>query len=76
MHEHLGFLRVSSIVVKVAAWIFLFLGLVGGISVLLGLAAPNPRWLGAVILVIYTFLLLSKKMIIKNAQLSIAADFH
>jgi len=36
MREHLGFLRFSSAVVKVAAWIFLLLGLLGGVSLLLG----------------------------------------
>ena len=33
MREHLGFLRTSSMVVKVAAWVFLFLG--SGIFILL-----------------------------------------
>jgi len=29
MREHLGFLRTSSVVVKIAAWIFLFIGIAG-----------------------------------------------
>jgi len=55
MREHLGFLRVSSAVVKTAAWIFLFLGLLGGVSLLLGAAPGNPRWMGGVILAFYVF---------------------
>ncbi len=55
MREHLGFLRVSSAVVKVAAWIFLFLGLLGGVSLLLGAVPGNPRWMGAAILAFYVF---------------------
>lgn len=30
MREHLGFLKTSSAVVKIAAWIFLLLGIIGG----------------------------------------------
>ena len=56
MRKHLGFLKVSSAVVKVAAWIFLFLGLLGGISVLLGAVPGNPRWMGVIILVFYAFI--------------------
>jgi hypothetical protein len=56
MREHLGFLKVSSAVVKVAAWIFLFLGLLGGVSLLLGAVPGNPRWMGIIILVFYVFI--------------------
>ena len=55
MREHLGFLKVSSAVVKVAAWIFLFLGFLGGVSLLLGAVPGNPRWMGIIILVFYVF---------------------
>jgi len=55
MHEHLGFLKVSSAVVKIAAWIFLFLGILGGVSLLLGAVPGNPRWMGVVILAFYSF---------------------
>jgi len=55
MREHLGFLKVSSAVVKVAAWIFLFLGLLGGVSLLLGAVPGNPRWMGIIILAFYVF---------------------
>jgi len=36
MREHLGFLKTSSAVVKIAAWIFLFLGIVGSIYIFIG----------------------------------------
>ncbi|MDD5771757.1 MAG: hypothetical protein PHO81_05940 [Candidatus Omnitrophica bacterium] len=55
MREHLGFLKVSSAVVKVAAWIFLFLGLLGGVSLLTGTVPGNSRWMGAVVLAFYVF---------------------
>ena len=35
MREHLGFLRTSSVVVKVAAWIFLLIGIFGAMSIFL-----------------------------------------
>ena len=50
MREHLGFLKTSSAVVKVAAWIFLFLGGIGGVSIIFGLVPGNPRWMGGVVL--------------------------
>jgi len=56
MCEQLSFLKASSAVVKVAAWIFLFLGLVAGSSVLLGMLPYYPRWMGLVILSVYTFI--------------------
>ena len=55
MREHLGFLKTSSAVVKVAAWIFLLLGIVGGISMILGYVPGNPRWIGFVVLAVYAF---------------------
>jgi hypothetical protein len=57
MREHLGFLRTSSAVVKVAAWIFLLLGLVGGAGIAFNLVPnnPYPRWMGFVVLAGYAF---------------------
>jgi len=49
MRKHLSFLQVSSTVVKVAAWIFLFLGLIGGIAIIFGVIPGNPRWMGVVV---------------------------
>ena len=36
MKEHLGFLKISSVAIKIAAGIFLFLGILGGIFTFLG----------------------------------------
>lgn len=69
MREHLGFLKVSSAVVKIAAWIFLFLGLLGGVSLLLGAVPGNPRWMGFVILAVYMFMFFFFFLIAKIADL-------
>ncbi len=71
MREHLGFLKTSSAVVKVAAWIFLILGLLGGTSLLLGLIPENPRWMGLVLLAVYSFLFFFLYLIAKIADLLI-----
>lgn len=71
MREHLGFLKVSSIVVKIAAWIFLILGIIGGISILLGLVPGNPRWMGFLVLAIYAFSFFFFYLIAKIADLLI-----
>ena len=71
MREHLGFLKVSSVVVKVAASIFLFLGLIGGISTVMGLAPGQPRWMGLVVLGLYAFLFFFLFLIAKIADLLI-----
>ena len=69
MREHLGFLQVSSAVVKVAAWIFLILGVIGGIAIILGIVPGNPRWTGIIILVIYAFFFFFLYLIAKIADL-------
>ena len=55
MRQHLRFLKVSSTIVKIAAWVFLFLGLAGGFSILFGLVPEQPRWMGLVVLAVYAF---------------------
>jgi len=69
MREHLEFLQVSSTVVKVAAWVFLVLGAIGGISISLGLVPQNPRWMGGVVLAIYAFFFFFLYLIAKIADL-------
>jgi hypothetical protein len=69
MREHLGFLKTSELVVKIAAWIFLSLGIVGGVSLLLGLVPGNPRWMGIMVLAIYAFLFFFFYLIAKIADL-------
>ena len=71
MREHLGFLKTSSTVVKAAAWIFLFLGVTGGVAVALGLVPGNARWMGLVLLAIYSFLFFFLYLIAKIADLLI-----
>lgn len=71
MREHLGFLKTSSTVVKIAAWIFLLLGTVGGISTLLGMVPGYPRWMGPLVLAIYAFLFFFLFLIAKIADLLI-----
>jgi len=71
MREHLGFLKTSSTVVKIAAWIFLFLGIIGGISIIAGLVPGNPRWMGFVVLAIYSFFFFFFYLIAKIADLLI-----
>ncbi len=71
MREHLGFLGVSSAVVKIAAWIFLLLGIVGGSSIILGWAPSYPHWMGIIILVVYAFFFFFLYLIAKIADLLI-----
>jgi len=71
MREHLGFLKTSSVVVKIAAWIFLCLGLIGGVSIILQLAPGYPRWMGLIILAMYAFLFFFLFLIAKIADLLI-----
>jgi hypothetical protein len=55
VREQLGFLKLSSVVVKIAAWIFLFFGLAGGLSIIRGIVPGYPRFMGAMVLIIYAF---------------------
>jgi len=71
MREHLGFLKTSSVVVKIAAWIFLFFGVTGGIAILLGSVPEYQRWVGAAALVIYPFFFFFLYLIAKIADLLI-----
>jgi glucan phosphoethanolaminetransferase (alkaline phosphatase superfamily) len=69
MREHLGFLRVSSAVVKVAAWIFLFLGSISGLAIIFNKVPGNPQWMGIVILSVYIFFFFFLYLIAKIADL-------
>jgi hypothetical protein len=71
MREHLEFLQISSVAVKIAAWIFLFLGVLGGISITLGMVPGYPRWSGALILAAYAFLFFFFYIIAKMAELMV-----
>jgi hypothetical protein len=69
MQEHLGFLKTSSIAVKIAAWIFLFLGILGGVSMLAGFVPNNPRWTGLIVLAVYVFMFFFFYLIAKISDL-------
>ncbi len=71
MRQHLGFLRTSSAVVKIAAWIFLFLGILGSLAIFSGRVPGNPPWTGAIVLAIYAFLFFFLFLIAKIADLLI-----
>ena len=77
MREHLGFLKASSTVVKIAAWILLILGTIGGLAILFGagqaagLGAAYPRWMGLVILAAYAFSFFFLYLMAKIADLLI-----
>jgi len=71
MQEHLGFLKTSSAVVKVAAWIFLFFGIVGGVAIMLGFVPQyqNQPWTGVAVFAFYTFFFFVFYIIAKIAEL-------
>lgn len=71
MREHLGFLKTSSSVVKIAAWIFLVLGVIGGLSIFFGQVPGNPRWMGLIVLAMYVFFFFFFFLIAKMADLLI-----
>ncbi|MBM3249961.1 MAG: hypothetical protein FJZ09_03835 [Candidatus Omnitrophica bacterium] len=71
MREHLGFLKTSSAVVKIAAWIFLLFGFIGGIGIFLGLVPGEPRWKGLLTLVGFFFFFSFLYIIAKIADLLI-----
>jgi len=69
VREQLGFLKVSSVVVKIAAWIFLVMGIIGGVTLLSGFIPGNPRWMGLVLLAIYVFFFFFLSLVAKMADL-------
>jgi hypothetical protein len=55
MRKYIFPLKFSSVAVKIAAWIVLFLGIMGSVSIFTGAVPGNPRWMGFVILTAYIF---------------------
>ena len=55
MRKQLGFLKISSLVVKIFSWIFLFFGVLAGLNVIFSPAPGSSRWVGPIILVLYLF---------------------
>ncbi len=56
---------------KIAAWFFLFFGILGGGATLMGYAPGNPRWMGIVIFTLYAFAFFFFFLIAKIADLLI-----
>ena len=71
MREHLGFLKTSSAVVKIAAWIFLFLGATSGIGIILNKVPGYSSWMGVLVLALYVFFFFFFFLIAKIADLLI-----
>ena len=71
MREHLGFLKTSSAVVKIAAWIFLFLGASSGTAIIFNKIPGYSPWMGGIILGLYIFLFFLFYLIAKIADLLI-----
>ncbi len=71
MRKYLGFLKCSSVVIKVAAWIFLFFGIIGSVSLFSGRVPGNPRWAGFVILIFYSFMFFFFFLVAKIADILI-----
>ncbi len=69
MNENTRFLKTSSAILKVAAWIFLFFGLSGGLSVFLGRMPEFPRWAGIVLAGIYSFVFFVLYVIVRLVEL-------
>lgn len=76
MAHPIGFLKASSLAVKIAAWIFLLLGLLGGIPLVLGRVQGRPRLLGAIILALYGFLFFFLYFVAKIADAVVNLDAH
>ncbi len=71
MREHLGFLHASSTIVKIAAWIFLFLGIISGIGILSGRVPGKTTIDGVIILITFIFFFFFFYIIAKIAELLI-----
>ncbi len=71
MRQHLGFLKVSSAVVKVAAWIFLLLGVSGSILIVAGKVPDKSILEGLINLAVAVFFFFFFFLIAKIADLLI-----
>ncbi len=55
MREYLGFLKVTSVILKTLAWVFLALGFISGTSILFGFLREYPRMMGLAMIIGYAF---------------------
>jgi hypothetical protein len=69
MREHLVFLETSSAAVKLAAWIFLFLGIAGGFLILIGRMPGKTVQDAAINIAMSVFLFFFLYLIAKIADL-------
>jgi ABC-type spermidine/putrescine transport system permease subunit I len=69
MRKHILFLKCSSVTVKIVAWIFLLLGILGAVSLFSGSLTNQPRWMGVVVLVFYSFMFFIFILIAKMADI-------
>lgn len=56
MKKYLKFLKVSSLIVKIAAWFLLLLGSFVGVSVIFRALPGVPRPAGFIVLAVYAFI--------------------
>lgn len=71
MRGYLGFLKTSSMVVKITAWVVLFFGLAGGISVLMGRVPGVQPITGLIAIGLYAFAFFFFYLVAKIADLLI-----
>lgn len=55
IEKNFGFIKMSSRLIKIAAWTFLLSGLTSGIATLIAPSGNTPRWMGAYFILIYAF---------------------
>lgn len=71
MREHLGFLKTSSTIVKIAAWVFLTLGVTGSVYIMAGRIPDKGKLDGLVNLGVSAFFFFFFYIIAKIADLLI-----
>ena len=55
IEKNFGFIKISSRLIKIAAWTFLLLGLTNGIATLIAPSGNIPRWFGVCFILICAF---------------------
>jgi hypothetical protein len=76
MREHIEFFKISSAVVKIVAWIFLFLGFLAGLSIMLGFVPGSPRVFGLGVWALYGFFFFLFILITKIADVVVTLIEH
>jgi hypothetical protein len=70
MGQGVGFLKTSSAVIKIAAWIFLLLGCAASIFIVLGLTGQDmPRYAGPLVLIVYVLIFFFLQLVAGMADL-------